>query len=546
MKKPLCFLGLFLFLISPFYAQIPIGHYYDNNGTPFHGYFDPIEYSPRKQLNLSHQSRGFRKGHYYDKEGNKHNGEIKFDINRIYFRMHNGEEEEKIKAKDVKSFVIEIDSFFVPRIINGYDYDGYFESRIQNRFFQHISETSTLTLAKEYILTNRMQGYFNTAYYVNLNKSKKKDGSPVWTRVPEGKKEFRQAALQYFGHIPYLPEKLENKEFTFSSLLSLVKTNEYFEKYQANEPIYFDKNWQETTEKEKAVYRGDIENLVDSVWTISYYQGDTKLYSGNYTAFLPSRFYDTFTAYYPDGTPRKITLYKANKPRQVTTYFPNGNVHYQYEVFKSIQTPGIVHKNFKIVNTPEGNNLLTSKPFEEHFIDETTGREIINFFKLEQLKYSYHIQNGEKIYQANDAALIPRINKLNTRLSRFKNLMNDIFFDNFDDIQGTIILLVTVDEKGYVSSCKRLNALNQKVDSMTDEFLRTNIHPVDNKSAKLGKYLVNDEPVKYEMVVPLNISITKFLKRPTNAFNYYPDHFMFHQQMMHQNMNIQAPPAIRF
>jgi hypothetical protein len=113
MRKPIFISIMLLVTFYSTYSQIPVGLKYDCNGYAFNGYYDPLTYSPDKKISIVHNSDSYEVGYYYDSVGNKINGLIKFENEKIFFKKGNAEFRDKIKPEQIKNFVIGVDSFFV-------------------------------------------------------------------------------------------------------------------------------------------------------------------------------------------------------------------------------------------------------------------------------------------------------------------------------------------------------------------------------------------------------------------------------------------------
>ena len=525
--KKLLLLGLFLSTHFSVFSQIPVGHYYDVNGTPMHGYFDPLEYAPEEMVNLKYERFNFYKGHYYDRQGMKHEGFLKFNYENFYFKEEkSSNKEKKIKTRDFKSFVINNDSFFV------------FSISATIKVGQYISSANGYTFVKQYGKVSAMSTEHTSTFYAY------KEDKKIWYQVPSSTKGFREAASTYFDNIPLIKERLENKEFDYYDFYSLIKMSKYYEYYLNNQAIYFNEKWIEVTDKEIATYEASITSVKDSVWSLEYKKKGKLLYEGEVTRFMPLRFHNEFTSYYENGNLRKKTIYKDGKVKEVTTYYPNGEVHYNYNEFEiknNLNGRRFSKKmrTYNLANDINGINILASdNKGTEEYKDDLSGNDYIKYFQMGQLQYAYREENGSKIYSFSDLESEVKIN----RLSNFISKINMSYFLDEIEVGVSDILLVKVviDEDGRIESFNFLNEIDDYVSKKVEQIF------LDFKERKkFSEYeLPTGDIVKYEVLIPININISSF-NDITSPFKNWYYHNMWMQNHMMNNMplNIQAPPG---
>ncbi|UZR99677.1 hypothetical protein [Chondrinema litorale] len=516
---------IFIFLFQLCKAQIPIGYYYDNNGTPMEGYFDPLTYAPERAATMSHISKDFKEGHFYDLNGTKHYGYIKFAFNKILFKTDGSADPysyDKIKAKELTSFVVGTDSFISFHVSGNKD------------LLQIISDTKEFKIAKRYDVTNKMQWQFNTTYLYTA-----KGGSKPWFVISSINYEFRTRALKMFGHIPYVKQKIENKTYKYNDIETIIKTVEYYEKYQNNLPIQFDANWEETVSKEQTVYTGKIVKIDSIGWHINYYKKDVKVYSGIYTGFSPNNLEGDFISYYENGNPRKKTFFRDKLPKRVTTYFPDGSIHHDYSI--SIIDKEIRY-SYLTVNTPEGKNLIKpAQKFEEQFNDSITGNTYINEFEASNLTNSYRIEDGEKIYRKFDKNI-----NLSTQINKLLK-DHELEISNIEaDVNGVMLLALVIDKEGYANKSMILNQVDTETYRIVKNAIDSNLKQTAAYRTKFETFKLNGQKVMYEVVIPIVIDISKFYKKPSNNINnYYWMNNLLFQQHMNTPLNITAPPSLR-
>jgi hypothetical protein len=129
------------------FTQIPIGLKIDCSGYAFNGYFDPLTYSPENKITKVHNSDSYEIGYYFDNQGNKIEGLIKFENDQIFFKKFANEPLEKLRPDFIKNFVIGVDSFFA--ITN-----FYYKNKLKTKpeYVQYITEFNGLTFVKHYFL----------------------------------------------------------------------------------------------------------------------------------------------------------------------------------------------------------------------------------------------------------------------------------------------------------------------------------------------------------------------------------------------------------
>lgn len=507
-------------------AQTPVGHYFDLGTSLIHGYLDPMVYKPSKSLNIPfYADNGYRSGYYYDKENKKHEGGIMFgaSMNFIEDKKNKKSKKQVLIPEEVNAIVILEDSFFVHKHINKWDTRQYFS--------QNIGTFKEYSFIRSFYYSNGI----SAMYKVN------KKGTDEWVQFPKRDKKFLEFALKYFGHIPYLAEKIKNKEFGKNNIVTLIKTAEYYEKYNSGQKIlYFDKYWHTIDKKEEAYYYAKMVNLEDSLWTLDYFHNDKKIYTIQYSHFFPHTKQGIFTAYYENGKVRQKIIYDNNKAQNITTYFMNGKQHTEYRIKrikKAYEQTEIYNiAIYSSVQDSTGKELLDSEGVGiEIFTDEVSGSSIVNQYEKKQLVKSYSIIDGEKIYRVAYPLFEQYVMSVQKKFKRFldKNLFyRDGKLDpaNEENVRGTILCLTRVNEKGKVISMRPLNKLHPAVDLVVNQFTYTHGFPRSNYPIKLKRYKVDRKAVQYEVVIPI-------IFKPVKFRTYRNDNSSWHtQQMMMDNM----------
>ncbi|MEO9964159.1 MAG: hypothetical protein ABJF11_00130 [Reichenbachiella sp.] len=165
-----------------------------------------------------------------------------------------------------------------------------------------------------------------------------------------------------------------------------------------------------------------------------------------------------------------------------------------------------------------------------------------NYFDKDSITQAF-IKNGENKVYLNSPHFDLNHEWLQKKLSdHFKYINFNEAIE--DDVQGLLMVAITLDEKGYLTNYKLLNSLHFEIDSEVFTFFmgKTVIGGSPRlklKPAKLGK-----EKVSMQVVVPIAFNI----ERPYRATNYYyyDSHFI-HQQIMYDQyiryMDVPTPPA---
>lgn len=109
--KKLYYLTAIFFSCSSFGQNLiknyEIGCYVDYNKKIINGYHD-FDYGPKTTLNVSYTAKeNFAKGYYFDKDGLKINGLLKFSQGdrELKFKLNEIDSEKSIKAEESKAHV---------------------------------------------------------------------------------------------------------------------------------------------------------------------------------------------------------------------------------------------------------------------------------------------------------------------------------------------------------------------------------------------------------------------------------------------------------
>lgn len=516
----------FLVTINSVNAQIPIGVKYDINGIPLNGYFDPIIYSPDKKISKVHNSDSYEVGYYYDSLGNKIDGLIKFENDKIYFMKKEEDSRIKIKPNEIRHFVIGVDSFFV---IDKF----HFKNRIKEKpeFVQYITEFNDHTYAKHYHFTSEISQYYVMQPPIIETFMVKHNDSLIWDNFPD-KNTFKERALKYFNHIPYLKDKIISGEYHSENMLSVIKMAEYFDKYNKSKAIFYDKYWQEVRGSDKATYTAIISDKVDSIWTFEYYKDNMKIYKGSYSSFYPNTKNGDFIAYYPNGQTRQIVSFSNNKPKEVKTFSDNGLLKTNYKIIENeyvFETDTDI--KYLTVNDSTGKNILKSNNSSVlQLYDDVSGFQYNSTFKLEELSSVQRILGNVNVFQITNPDYDFKIKSLQRKFNTF---MSEKKYDNAlsENAQGIILVYFLLDNKGKIMESNLLNKIHPEIDDLVQSFLKTNL--------KFRPYKINKEKKYCEVVIPFEFSVNRFYRAPVNYNHFH--HMNFHNQMMHHNYRPTIP-----
>ncbi len=553
----LCLLSILMYC-SNLLAQKAVGHFFDINGLPINGYYDPLSYSPEKYIECRPESERdmfgfdiFERGVIYLKDGKQLKGEIKVKRDKLVYKAPTEARTRNIKFKDLDALVLSTDSFFVSQDVysenkvskqklegaNIVQYIASFDGYIFSKYHQlNYNDKATFLVQKEgserWISFAKTKDYYSVYAKKNLNKK-----NPNTVR-------FRNTALAVFDKVDLIKEKIENYDYSTPDMMEMIKTAEYYHKYQNGEAIYFDKYWNETHKQNKAKYTANIISLEDTIWTLDYHQNDTLLYTVQYSSFYPNVKDGLFIAYYPNGNPRKKIYYENNKPEFISTFYENGQDKFKmYTDVAEIRNPKYEFAYFYDEN---GIDKLTETNEQALKIEDKIQNRTINFLfkdkKLEQstIKQSeeaYVYQNCSPFY--NDF-FIRNVEKLQ---KKFDMEMQFKLLEAYDEgAQGTILVAVDINEKGKIQGHKLLNSLHPELDRIVNKFM--NGRAVMNYKFKSLKFNNN-----LEIVIPFVFKIDNFHINSPNHYWYDPwfhNQMQWHMQQQQFQQNIPSPPSFNF
>ena len=523
---------LFFLSMNTLLAQQAIGIKHDVSGMPLNGYYDPLNFSARKSISKTHYGESFEKGHYYAISGEKTEGMIKFKDKKITFKTQ-GKNREVLRPGEVDRFIIGVDSFFS---VNQY----YQKNKLKTKpiYVQYISQFGEYTLVKHYHSLGVINGNMLEIKY--LIKSTSED---VWTEIADDK-SFKGEALKYFGHIPYLKQKIESAKYGFKDMLSIVKMAEYQSKFENKKPIYYDQYWQEINNPEQAVYQSNIINKTDSIWTFEYRNNDQKLYEVSYSSFYPHLKNGDFIAYYPSGKTRLIAAYKDNKAKSIKLFTSNGLLKTHYLIKENeTKKKTSLDITYITVNDASGQNILKAQgPSVLTAVDESSGQEYVSVFEDYRLQKLYRIMDQDTVFQINDPNYDFKIQSLQ---NRFNTHMMQKTYDQAlsENAQGPLLVSMVIDRKGLMTDYKFLNQIHPELDKIVKEFIDSYLSHHAYSRFKFRPYRRGKSKEYCEIVIPFEFNISRIYRRPVK-YNHFNDAFQWHMQqhMNFHNQTIQNLP----
>ena len=541
MRKPIFISIMLLVTFYSTYSQIPVGLKYDCNGYAFNGYYDPLTYSPDKKISIVHNSDSYEVGYYYDTVGNKINGLIKFENEKIFFKKGNAEFRDKIKPEQIKNFVIGVDSFFV---ISNFYYKN--RKMTDPEFVQYITAFNGLTFAKHYKFTSGVSQQITYQQPIIETLLVKAKDSTAWENFPDNSR-FKESALKYFSHIPYLKEKINSGKYQSKDMLSIIKMAEYYDKYQNSNDIYYDKYWQEVIDIRNSKYSAKIIDLQDSIWTFAYYEGTVKLFIANYSSFYPNNKNGDFISYYPNGEIRQIITFENNQPKHVKTFDNTGSKKRQYEYVKTKDSNSnefILNSFYLAVIDSLGNNIIDSGVVKNFKITDIISQvSYFVSFNDSELISSYRISNEDTVFQITNPDNDFKIKSLQRE---FESFMYEKKYDNALSVnaQGSVLISFVIDKKGNVVNSTILNVIHPEIDTLISDFITSRFIPGALYPFKFKPYNLNKTKQCIEVVIPIEFSVNRFYREPVNYNQFNNMYWMNQQQMMNKYMN-PTPPKMQ-
>ncbi len=507
---------LIFILTQTVFAQEYVDQHIDMDGHIIEGYYDVLSYQPENSISNIHYSNSFEKGYYYTNTGEKFKGYILFENKKIFYKEKINDSKKRIKAEDISSVILGVDSFF--QTTNFYIKNNY---KTKPELVQYITEFNGYEIAKHYHFTssfgqsNEYRTPIIEEFLIRKKDSIKWDNFQEWPSIKE-------KIGSYFGYIPYVKSKIESNSFKYEDLFGIIKMAEYFDKFENKKPIYYDRYWQETAIKSRKVYTAKIVSIKEGYWTFEYYKGNTLLYSIQYASFYPFVKNGLLKAYYSNGYLRQVTQYIDNKIKDVKTYTENGQLikHYKY---KKEEHP----RSFKILKSIKYsfiNEELLKENLNERGLNETCKDSTIISSTYNKTLDGHLIHQVLKPY---DDINIKPLRK------KFEYFTTGRFYPNAiqDNAQGTILVSIVLDSKGYIIKAKQLNKLHPEIDNLLHDFFRREVLKTSQYALKLRPYKINKVKQYCEFVVPFQFGINRFYREPAL---YYHNHYWFQMQQSNQ------------
>ena len=524
MKKNALYVWILLFVFSfqNLFSQVYVGQHIDVGGSIIDGYYDQLSYHPENSISKVHNSESFEKGYYYTNTGEKIEGYILFENKKVFYREGTYGTKTRIKSEAISSVVLGVDSFFQTT-------NFYFKSNYKTKpeLVQYITEFNGYEIAKHYHFTSAMgQTYGYRAPIIEEFLIRRKD-NVKWDNFTDAS-SLKQKVLKYFGDIPSIRTKVESNKFKFKDMFGLIKMAEYHYKYQNNQPIYFNHYWQETKQEDLKEFTAKITQVVDGKWTIEYHKDNQKLYSAQYSSFYPFVKDGAFIAYHSTGGIRQVILFTENKPQDVKTYAKDGTLikHYKYRYTKNSYTD----KDEKTVKFLTVNKNPSSN--EDH------NQQLLQTIEDKTLTSSYYTSGLDTIHQITDLNHFLNIKPLRKRFESF-TLNRSYPKAIHENAQGTILVSLIMNPKGYIVSAKPLNTLHPEIDVLINDFLKYEVVMNSRLSPKLRPYKINKKKRFCTFVIPFQFSTNRFYRRAIDYSNYHYWNHMHHHQMHMNQVNQQ-------
>jgi len=512
-------------VIHPFYE---IGYFTDRDRQPIDGYLD-ITYLPDTRQDFKYTlGETFSPGAYYDLNGTKVSGRIKYSQNEGFFRFTppSGEGKgEKIKPEMCKSYTIGKDSFAV---IKNFSIEQELLSTPvdEPQFVEVVTTVGDLTFYQ-----HAQPGQSKTLYTYIVCRGTK--GELV--SFSKNRNKFKEMAPEYFKDSPYLLQAIASETLTENDVLNMIKYLDYESKRAQKSKIYFSCAWEEIkdTSEYGYLYYADSLSLKGDTWSMTYFIKDgTPLYTAYYNSLAPLKKEGTFTFYFPNGQLRKTVTYKDNEiTGPIKTYRSNGQAHYVYEKKND-------HKHiYSVVADASGKNLLDIEGAgTESFYDSIQKRQVTRAFKNFKLTDSYVTDTlGNKIYQScrNHAVLYDRALENDGTFQRVEATYPVTAISN--NIHGTILLRVLVDAEGKTSKVILVKGLDYECDKVVKSYIQTKYRGQVWYPLKVDK-----QPALQEILIAVVLEITPYSRYGNN---YYYNNMWQHQMMWNQMRMITPLPA---
>ncbi|KXX70840.1 hypothetical protein AVL50_11385 [Flammeovirga sp. SJP92] len=302
---------------------------------------------------------------------------------------------------------------------------------------------------------------------------------------------------------------------TANKVHRFFKLKRYYDSYRNNQPFYFTKTWHPTSEKTN--YKGLVTTFNDRYFTITYYQNNNKIAEINYGASLDQLYTKTRTSsFYANN--QLIAQYQYDLRGNVMRYnvfYPGTNtVFYSYHIVEMMlerYQKNFYYPTFDAFNEANGNPIkFVNQRFE--LKDPYTQNKTSVQFSYEKLIFMSRMENNQQIYSYTD-----QIQELD--FSPIQKIIDKHISENVPALQESIdhncnghyFLSMILDEKGKFEKIDIIGSVNKDVDQMVEE-----LTAIIQKKVRLTPYLIHQEPVKVELIIPL----VTVLKNKYTQHNY--------------------------
>ncbi|MBB6460931.1 hypothetical protein [Flammeovirga kamogawensis] len=525
----MCFMSIFC------NAQQKIGFAFDAGGTPIHGYYDPMSFTPSVSISKSLESN--IPGILYGNNAIVKHRLVKFENAKLSVKTKEGYFT-SIPTDTYKGVKIGLDSFFVAQNI-------HFRGRTRDRktYVQFIAEFDSTVFAKIYNMNFNgsvlHQTYIAKRYdedlWEELNPTKKSLEPMIqkffskYSNVITSSGELDTKGVNYFSFL--VGEYEDNYKMNDKNLGGLINLAYVTSRLGNNEKVYFDKFYRKTTNPAEYQYYSLITSINENNYVEEYFTLEhQKVYSvglsskvngekeGTTTLFVDGK--KVMNNVYEEGEAKSGEVYVGDSlfysfnyvERQLTAY--DEKIVCEYDFSKK----QILHLDKTVEDPYDGNtkNIVV----KSRLITQST-------FKKGDIEYSYLVDVLTPVKTK-------KINKL------FDKHFEDDFFINNAVYQPLLVKMFT-DDKGEIINYEFLNAVNENFDEEVDTFIKAYILNGGEKGKfkfKLKNKLI-EKPSVFVMPFQLNIKGQYWFFGNNNSFMMQQNLMhQQHMQMMHQqNMN---------
>lgn len=519
-------LGTTALLAQTYRNDTLYGSYIDLSGALIHGHADQ-DYKPSRALSASPNSiQDYSPGIYYPIGEEAVSGKFLYTSGKQHFFFKESRNSKRKKVFPGIGWAVKIgaDSFIVANNFATYGKLGLVRDAV--------SEPSMLQFMGK---TEQFAFFQHLPAAGRANYLVRRHSSPELISLPVNRRAFLKTAEILFKDYPSLLALLQEKEVDQEQVSQIIQFIRYTEALQSGKPIGYSSSWNIIEDPSQQAYQAFVSQQ-ETNWQLDFYnQAGQLLFTEQYAHAQPLKKEGNAFWFYPEtGIVRKKTFYHDHGGntavnRHQYVYYPNGNLHYRLTINSHGKT--FFSEVLSETATPV---LDSSGSGSEEFQDPATGRIIHREYKNFALEASWYMDSQHrKVYQ-----LAKKNAKIRGYKSYSKSFSTGAKYPEADILAGTegivlVKLLITPDNR--IENYEILQGLSPSIDSEVLRKLRF-IYP--GLRVKSGKH--HREKVYQEMVLPILFSLQR---QPSNT--YYYNHFWMHQQMMHQQMqmNITPPPS---